>query len=143
MGENAAEGITESLLGYGFKTGRLKTGTPPRLDASTIHWDKMDLAPGDTNPIPFSYRTESFKPKNIPCHTVYTSTECKDIIKKNMHKSPMFTGDVSGVGPRYCPSIEDKIHRFSHHDQHMLYLEPEWTHYNQIYVNGISKSLHD
>jgi len=141
MGENAAEGITESLLGYGFKTGRLKTGTPPRLDASTIHWDKMDLAPGDTNPIPFSYRTKSFKPKNIPCHTVYTSIECKDIIKKNMHKSPMFTGDVSGVGPRYCPSIEDKIHRFSHHDQHMLYLEPEWTNSNQIYVNGFSTSL--
>ena len=141
MGENPAEGITESLLNYGFKTGRLKTGTPPRLDSSSINWNNMDLAPGDENAIPFSYRTEHFNPKNIPCHTVYTSSECKKIIEENMHKSPMFSGDVFGVGPRYCPSIEDKVHRFSHHEKHMLYLEPEWTNSNQIYVNGFSTSL--
>ena len=141
MGENAAEGITESLIKYGFKTGRLKTGTPPRLDALSINWNKMRLAPGDDYAIPFSYRTKNFTPKNIPCHTVYTSNECKNIIEENMHKSPMFSGDVGGVGPRYCPSIEDKVHRFNHHDKHMLYLEPEWTDSNQIYLNGFSTSL--
>ncbi len=141
MGENAAEGITESLLRIGFRSGRLKTGTPPRLDAKTIEWNSLSLAPGDKKSIPFSYGTEKFNPKNIPCHTTYTSSLTKKIIEQNMHKSPMFSGDVSGVGPRYCPSIEDKVHRFSHHDKHMLYLEPEWTNSNQIYVNGFSTSL--
>ena len=141
MGENAAEGITESLINYGFKTGRLKTGTPPRLDSMSINWKKMDVAPGDKEAIPFSYRTTNFSPKNVPCHTVYTSKKSKEIIQDNLEKSPMFSGDVSGVGPRYCPSIEDKVHRFSHHDKHMLYLEPEWEQSNQIYVNGFSTSL--
>ena len=141
MGENAAEGITESLLRIGFRSGRLKTGTPPRLDAKTVEWNSLSLAPGDKKSIPFSYGTEKFNPKNIPCHTTYTSSLTKKIIEQNMHKSPMFSGDVSGVGPRYCPSIEDKVHRFSHHDKHMLYLEPEWTDSNQIYVNGFSTSL--
>ena len=141
MGESAAEGITESLLALGFKSGRLKTGTPPRLDASTINWSKLKLAPGDNDAIPFSYSTVDFKPKNIPCHTVYTTIQCKEIIQENLNKSPMFSGDVGGVGPRYCPSIEDKIHRFSHHDTHMLFLEPEWFKSNQIYVNGFSTSL--
>ena len=141
MGENAAEGITESLLRHGFKAGRLKTGTPPRLDAHTINWDELSLAPGDKTPIPFSYKTERFEPKNIPCHTVYTTISSKKIIEENLDKSPMFSGDVNGVGPRYCPSIEDKIHRFNHHDRHMLYLEPEWKNSNQIYVNGFSTSL--
>jgi tRNA uridine 5-carboxymethylaminomethyl modification enzyme len=141
MGENAAEGITESLENYGFKTGRLKTGTPPRLDSSSINWDKMKNAPGDKQAIPFSYRTNNFNPKNVPCHKVYTSRKCKSIIEDNIDKSPMFSGDVSGVGPRYCPSIEDKVHRFNHHDKHMLYLEPEWSKSNQIYLNGFSTSL--
>ena len=141
MGESAAEGITESLLALGFKSGRLKTGTPPRLDASTINWSKLKLAPGDNDAIPFSYSTVDFKPKNIPCHTAYTTIQCKEIIQENLNKSPMFSGDVGGVGPRYCPSIEDKIHRFSHHDTHMLFLEPEWFKSNQIYVNGFSTSL--
>ena len=141
MGENAAEGITESLESYGFKTGRLKTGTPPRLDSASINWEKMETAPGDKQAIPFSYRTNNFNPKNVPCHTVYTSKGCKSIIEDNIDKSPMFSGDVSGVGPRYCPSIEDKVHRFNHHDKHMLYLEPEWSKSNQIYVNGFSTSL--
>ena len=141
MGENAAEGITESLLRHGFRAGRLKTGTPPRLDAQTINWDELSLAPGDETPIPFSYKTERFEPKNIPCHTVYTTISSKKLIEENLDKSPMFSGDVNGVGPRYCPSIEDKIHRFNHHDRHMLYLEPEWKNSNQIYVNGFSTSL--
>ncbi len=141
MGENAAEGITESLLSYGFKSGRLKTGTPPRLDASSIDWDKMKLAIGDDTAVPFSYSSSNFKPKNIPCHSVYTSNKCKKIIQENISKSPMFSGDVGGVGPRYCPSIEDKIYRFEHHDKHLLYLEPEWLDSDQIYVNGFSTSL--
>ena len=141
MGENAAEGITESLLSYGFRSGRLKTGTPPRLEAASINWKNMKVASGDDSPTPFSYNTIKFTPKNVPCHTVYTSLECKDIIEDNLKSSPMFSGDVGGVGPRYCPSIEDKIHRFKDHETHMLYLEPEWQGSNQIYVNGFSTSL--
>ncbi|MEL1229340.1 MAG: FAD-dependent oxidoreductase, partial [Candidatus Neomarinimicrobiota bacterium] len=95
----------------------------------------------DDNPTPFSYNTIKFTPKNVPCHTVYTSLECKNIIEDNLKSSPMFSGDVGGVGPRYCPSIEDKIHRFKDHETHMLYLEPEWQGSNQIYVNGFSTSL--
>ena len=141
MGESAAEGITESLKSYGFKSGRLKTGTPPRLEASSVRWENMSIAAGDDDPIPFSYNTTKFSPKNIACHTVYTSLECKKIIEDNLETSPMFSGDVGGVGPRYCPSIEDKIFRFKDHDTHMLYLEPEWYKSNQIYVNGFSTSL--
>ena len=141
MGENAAEGITESLLSLGFRSGRLKTGTPPRLDASSIDWHSLNLATGDDIAIPFSYSSSNFKPKNIPCHSVYTSRKCKEIIQNNINKSPMFSGDVGGVGPRYCPSIEDKIFRFKHHERHMLYLEPEWLDSDQIYVNGFSTSL--
>ena len=141
MGESAAEGITESLKSYGFKSGRLKTGTPPRLEASSVRWENMSIAAGDDDPIPFSYNTTKFSPKNIACHTVYTSVECKKIIEDNLETSPMFSGDVGGVGPRYCPSIEDKIFRFKDHDTHMLYLEPEWYKSNQIYVNGFSTSL--
>ena len=141
MGESAAEGITESLKSYGFKSGRLKTGTPPRLEATSVRWENMSIAAGDDDPIPFSYNTTKFSPKNIACHTVYTSLECKKIIEDNLETSPMFSGDVGGVGPRYCPSIEDKIFRFKDHDTHMLYLEPEWYKSNQIYVNGFSTSL--
>ena len=141
MGESAAEGITEALKSYGFKSGRLKTGTPPRLEATSVRWENMSIAAGDDDPIPFSYNTTKFSPKNIACHTVYTSLECKKIIEDNLETSPMFSGDVSGVGPRYCPSIEDKIFRFKDHDTHMLYLEPEWYKSNQIYVNGFSTSL--
>ena len=101
----------------------------------------MSIAAGDDDPIPFSYNTTKFSPKNIACHTVYTSLECKKIIEDNLETSPMFSGDVGGVGPRYCPSIEDKIFRFKDHDTHMLYLEPEWYKSNQIYVNGFSTSL--
>jgi tRNA uridine 5-carboxymethylaminomethyl modification enzyme len=141
MGESGAEGITEALSLRGFLAGRLKTGTPPRLDKSSIDWSKTSLALGDKTPTPFSYQTTSFSPPNIPCHTVRTGALCKNIIAENLHQSPMFSGDVSGVGPRYCPSIEDKIHRFSHHDSHALFLEPEWLGSDQIYLNGFSTSL--
>ena len=141
MGESGAEGITEALNAIGFRSGRLKTGTPPRLDASSINWKLCEVSLGDKKPSPFSYRTKKFKPPNIPCHTIKTNAECKSIIKKNLSKSPMFSGDVSGAGPRYCPSIEDKIHRFAHHSSHLLHLEPEWTKSDQIYLNGFSTSL--
>jgi NAD/FAD-utilizing enzyme apparently involved in cell division len=141
MGESGAEGITESLVSLGFRTGRLKTGTPPRLDLSSINLDLCDIALGDNKPSPFSYRTKDFKPPNSPCHTTKTNGSCKSIIEENLIKSPMFSGDVSGVGPRYCPSIEDKISRFAHHDSHLLYLEPEWKNSDQIYLNGFSTSL--
>ena len=141
MGESSAEGITESLVRLGFNSGRLKTGTPPRLDSNSINWDKTKINSGDDNPIPFSYRSTDFSPPNVPCHSIQTSKECKTIIEKNLNLSPMFSGDVTGVGPRYCPSIEDKIHRFKHHDSHTLFLEPEWMNSKQIYLNGFSTSL--
>jgi tRNA uridine 5-carboxymethylaminomethyl modification enzyme len=141
MGEGGAEGITEALVSRGFLAGRLKTGTPPRLDKNSIDWTKVTPAVGDETPAPFSYQTKTFNPPNIPCHTVKTGVSCKNIISENLTKSPMFSGDVGGVGPRYCPSIEDKVHRFSHHDEHLLFLEPEWVNSDQIYLNGFSTSL--
>jgi len=141
MGESGAEGITEFLASLGFVTGRLKTGTPPRLDRKTIDWGKTVVNQGDKTPLPFSYETKNFNPPNIPCHTITTGVSCKNIIEENLYLSPMFSGDVGGVGPRYCPSIEDKIHRFSHHESHTLFLEPEWENSDQIYLNGFSTSL--
>lgn len=141
MGEQGADGITEFLVSLGFSCGRLKTGTPPRLIADTVNWEKLEVSSGDRNPTPFSYSSSDFNPPNIPCYTAQTSPECHEIIRENLFLSPMFSGDVSGVGPRYCPSIEDKIHRFSHRDSHTLFLEPEWRNSNQIYTNGFSTSL--
>ena len=141
MGEEGSIGITESLKALGFRTGRLKTGTPPRLSKNSIDWNKTNVALGDDFPVPFSYQTRDFNPPNDPCHTLRTNKETHDIIKENIGRSPMFSGDIAGVGPRYCPSIEDKVHRFSHHESHTLFLEPEWKNSDQIYLNGFSTSL--
>ena len=141
MGEERSMGITEALTSFGFFSGRLKTGTPPRLDKKSIDWSKTTPTFGDKEPIPFSYFTGSFSPQNDPCHTVYTNKETHETIKKNLQLSPMFTGDIHGVGPRYCPSIEDKINRFKDRDSHLLHLEPEWKNSDQIYLNGFSTSL--
>ena len=141
MGESGSEGLTESLVAHGFKSARLKTGTPPRLDKKTINWEKTNVVYGDRRPMPFSYRTKEFTPPSVPCHTVQTNLVSKKIIEKNIEKSPMFSGDVLGVGPRYCPSIEDKIFSFPHHETHTLFLEPEWLNSDQIYLNGFSTSL--
>ena len=141
MGEHRAEGITEALESLGIRSGRLKTGTPPRLLRASINWDKTNAVFGDTNPIPFSYSTINFSPPNLPCYHIKTNPECHGVIQKNLFKSPMYSGDITGVGPRYCPSIEDKIHRFVDKESHLLYLEPEWTGSDQIYVNGFSTSL--
>ncbi len=141
MGEPESVGITENLIARGFISGRLKTGTPPRVDAKTIDWSKTTPSCGDENPAPFSYLTRNFIPPNIPCHYVKTGSLCHKIIQDNFERSPLFSGDVRGAGPRYCPSIEDKVHRFSHHDSHLLFLEPEWKDSDQIYLNGFSTSL--
>jgi len=141
LGEGPSNGLTDGLISLGFKAGRLKTGTPPRIDKKSVLWDKTNEVFGDLSPVPFSYNTRNFSPPNIPCHTVRTNEHCHNIIKDNLENSPMFTGDIAGIGPRYCPSIEDKIHRFSHHDSHTLFLEPEWLNSDQIYTNGFSTSL--
>ena len=141
MGEQRSEGITDSLISYGFTSGRLKTGTPPRLNRSSINWDKTSISLGDNIPVPFSYSTKTFKPPNEPCHTIHSNAKTHDIIKENLHLSPMFSGDIGGKGPRYCPSIEDKIDRFKERDSHLLHLEPEWKDSDQIYLNGFSTSL--
>jgi len=141
MGEERSEGITESLKKLGLTSGRLKTGTPPRLKANSIDWDLTNKELGDRNPIPFSYQTSGFDPPNIPCFTVRTNPISHDLIKENIDRSPMFSGDIDGVGPRYCPSIEDKVYRFKEQDSHLLHLEPEWINSDQIYLNGFSTSL--
>lgn len=141
MGESGSTGLTSSINALGIKSGRLKTGTPPRLIKSSIDWSKTNAVFGDENPTPFSYSTEKFSPPNETCHTIRTTSETHRVILKNIGRSPMYSGDIDGVGPRYCPSIEDKIHRFSHHDSHLLFLEPEWLGSEQIYLNGFSTSL--
>ena len=141
MGESSSIGITESLIKRGLKAGRLKTGTPPRLFKETVNWEKLYTIVGDENPVPFSYRTKNFNPPNIACHVAKTNPSCHDIIYNDIERSPLFSGDIFGEGPRYCPSIEDKIHRFSHHNSHTLFLEPEWRDSDQIYVNGFASSL--
>lgn len=141
MGESPSRGMTEALTSLGFLSGRLKTGTPPRLKASSIDFSKCVVSVGDEFPVPFSYFTSSFSPKNVPCYFTKTNPFCHEIINKNISRSPMFSGDIAGAGPRYCPSIEDKIHRFSHKEEHFLYLEPEWLNSDQVYLNGFSTSL--
>lgn len=141
MGEERSDGLTESLVSLGFTAGRLKTGTPPRLNKTSINWEKTSLAYGDKNPVPFSYWSTEFNPPNEPCHTIKTNPDVHDIIGDNIGLSPLFSGDIGGKGPRYCPSIEDKIHRFSDRKSHGLFLEPEWKNSDQIYLNGFSTSL--
>ncbi|MAE13353.1 tRNA uridine-5-carboxymethylaminomethyl(34) synthesis enzyme MnmG [Candidatus Woesearchaeota archaeon] len=141
MGEKHSHGITESLHSLGFSSSRLKTGTPPRIKTSSIDFSKCSVSLGDKDPSPFSYFTSVFTSPNLPCYITKTNAASHKTINKNMHLSPMFTGDIVGRGPRYCPSIEDKIYRFPKRDEHYLYLEPEWHNSNQVYLNGFSTSL--
>ena len=141
MGEPRSIGITEYLLKMGFKTGRLKTGTPPRALCSSIDWTKTRPVYGDIDPSPFSFQSGSFNPPNEPCYTVRTNASVHDIIIENIDRSPMYSGDIFGTGPRYCPSIEDKVKRFYDQPSHLLFLEPEWKNSDQIYINGFSTSL--
>jgi len=140
-GEKAAYQMTESLLSHGFEVGRLKTGTPPRLDGNSIDYDRCELQPG-LEPIPFfSYTTEPYHVDQIPCHLTYTTEATKKLIMKNLLKSPMFSGQIDSIGPRYCPSIEDKIHRFNEKPRHQIFLEPEGNGTDEVYTNGFSTSL--
>ena len=144
FGEQSALGITESLAKLGFEYGRLKTGTPPRLKKDSINWAILEEQPGDENPQPFSHQTElsqfPFLPQ-VSCHITYTDPAVHKILEKGFAQSPLFTGLIKGVGPRYCPSIEDKIVRFADKERHQLFLEPEGLDSDQIYLNGFSSSL--
>ena len=140
-GEPAAEGITKQLIDLGFTHGRMKTGTPPRLDGRTIDYSKTIEQKGDEEEIKFSYLTTDKIDKQHSCFITYTSREVHNILKKSFHDSPMFNGRIQGLGPRYCPSIEDKIERFSSKDRHQLFIEPEGKKTIEIYLNGFSTSL--
>ncbi len=141
-GENAATGITEQLVSLGFESGRMKTGTPPRVDGRSLDYSKMIEQPGDEIPQKFSYLSSSPPLKEqLSCHMTYTSPEVHDLLREGFDRSPMFNGRIKSVGPRYCPSIEDKIHRFSERERHQLFVEPEGWNTVEVYVNGFSTSL--
>ncbi len=140
-GEKAATGITEQLIGFGFESGRMKTGTPPRIDGRSLDYSKMEVQDGDVKIGKFSYTETPTITKQLPCHVTYTSEEVHDTLKEGFDRSPMFNGRIQGLGPRYCPSIEDKINRFADKDRHQLFVEPEGWDTCEIYVNGFSSSL--
>ena len=140
-GERASKGITEQLEGFGFISGRMKTGTPPRLDGRTINYSKMEEQPGDDKPGCFSFITNKLKKKQKPCHITYTNNKTHTALEAGFKKSPMFNGRIKGVGPRYCPSIEDKITRFAERERHQIFVEPEGWNTIEVYVNGFSTSL--
>jgi len=141
-GERAATGITEQLVSLGFDSGRMKTGTPPRVDGRSLDFSKMIEQPGDENPEKFSY-LDITKPliKQRSCHMTYTSEQVHDLLREGFDRSPMFNGRIKSIGPRYCPSIEDKINRFADKDKHQLFVEPEGWNTVEVYVNGFSTSL--
>jgi tRNA uridine 5-carboxymethylaminomethyl modification enzyme len=139
--ESAAYGLTEQLISFGFRSGRMKTGTPPRVDGRSLDYSAMIVQPGDDNPQKFSYSdTEALK-RQLSCWMTYTSDNVHDELRKGFDRSPMFSGRIQGLGPRYCPSIEDKIERFADKDKHQLFIEPEGWNTVEVYVNGFSTSL--
>ncbi|MDX2286123.1 MAG: tRNA uridine-5-carboxymethylaminomethyl(34) synthesis enzyme MnmG [Bacteroidia bacterium] len=140
-GERAATGITAQLESLGFESGRMKTGTPPRLDGRTINWAALEPQPGDTPASRFSYLDTPLPERQLPCYITYTHSQTHEYLKEGFDRSPMFNGRIQGLGPRYCPSIEDKINRFSDKDRHQLFLEPEGWDTVEVYVNGFSSSL--
>ncbi len=140
-GEPASIELAESLKRLGFPVGRLKTGTPPRLDGRTIDWDAFDPQPPDEKPVAFSFATDRIEQDQIQCFIGYTSERLHQTIRDNLHQSPLYSGKIKGVGPRYCPSIEDKVVKFADKDRHQLFLEPEGRNTNEVYLNGFSTSL--
>lgn len=140
-GEPASIELAESLKRRGFPVGRLKTGTPPRLDGRTIDWDAFEPQPPDENPVAFSFATEKIEQPQIQCFIGYTSEKLHQTIRDNLHQSPLYSGKIKGIGPRYCPSIEDKVVKFADKDRHQLFLEPEGYNTNEVYLNGFSTSL--
>jgi len=140
-GERASFGITEVLTDFGFKSGRMKTGTPPRVDGRSLDYSSMVIQPGDKNPAKFSYTKTKPLKKQLDCHMTYTSPIVHDLLREGFNRSPMFNGAIQSTGPRYCPSIEDKINRFSEKDRHQIFVEPEGWNTVEVYVNGFSTSL--
>ena len=143
QGEFASITLAEHLRSLGFRIGRLKTGTCARIAGDSIDFDKLEVQGGDNPPSPFSFRTnkEEFNPKQLPCHVAYTNERTHQIIESNFHRAPLFTGQIDGIGPRYCPSIEDKINRFSERPRHQIFVEPQTRESNEYYLNGLSTSL--
>ncbi|MBI3694151.1 MAG: tRNA uridine-5-carboxymethylaminomethyl(34) synthesis enzyme MnmG [Acidobacteria bacterium] len=140
-GEPPSVMLGEKLRNLGLRCGRLKTGTPPRLDARSIDWSRFEVQPGDPEPTPFSFRTEKIERDQVVCHIAFTTEETHRVLRENIHRSPLYSGQISGVGPRYCPSIEDKIVKFPDKARHQIFLEPEGLDTNEIYVNGMSTSM--
>ena len=139
--EPPAVGLTASLEKLGFVSGRLKTGTPPRVDRRSIDFSKLEEQPGDSDPEPFSFQTKEVTKDQVSCFLTYTNHHTHEVLRTGFDKSPLFTGLIKGIGPRYCPSIEDKIVRFADKERHQIFLEPEGRDTNVIYVNGFSTSL--
>lgn len=140
-GDFAVQGLSDALVKLGFKAGRLKTGTCPRLDARTIDFARLPEQSGDDNPIPFSFSNEAIAQPQVACHITYTNSKTHEIIRRAIHRSPMYSGVIKSRGPRYCPSIEDKVHRFVDKERHQIFLEPEGLDTVEIYPNGLSTSL--
>ena len=140
-GEPPSTDLAESLKSFGFKWGRLKTGTPPRLDRRSIDFTRFDIERGDDPPVPFSFETDSIDRPQIDCHLLYTNDRVHDLVRSNINHSPLFNGQISGIGPRYCPSLEDKVMRFPDRERHQIFLEPEGLDVDEVYVNGFSMSL--
>lgn len=141
VGEPASIELAEALKKLGFPVGRLKTGTPPRLDGRTIDWDAFQSQNADERPVAFSFSTERIEQAQIKCYIGYTTKALHETIRKNLHESPLYSGQIKGIGPRYCPSIEDKVVKFADKDRHQLFLEPEGHDTNEVYLNGFSTSL--
>ena len=140
-GEPPSQELAESLRGFGFRMGRLKTGTPPRLSKRSIDFSRFQEERGDDPPVPFSFVSRGMERAQVPCHLLYTTDRVHDIVRANIRQSPLFNGQISGIGPRYCPSLEDKVMRFPHRERHQIFLEPEGVEVDEIYVNGFSMSL--
>ncbi len=140
-GEPASVLLGEALRRLGLRTCRLKTGTPPRLDGRTIKWETFEEQPGDAEPTPFSFRTKKIVQPQVSCHIAFTTPETLRLIRENVHRSAMYSGQIEGIGPRYCPSIEDKVVKFPDKTQHQFFLEPEGLNTHEVYVNGMSTSL--
>jgi len=140
-GEKSATGITEQLVSLGFESGRMKTGTPPRIDGRSLDYSKMEEQKGDENPEKFSFSDTQKLSRQRSCHITYTNENVHEILKGGFEQSPMFSGRIKGIGPRYCPSIEDKINRFAERERHQLFVEPEGWDTVEVYLNGFSTSL--
>jgi tRNA uridine 5-carboxymethylaminomethyl modification enzyme len=140
-GDGTAESLSDALASAGLELARFKTGTPCRLNGRTIQFDRVEPQPGDFDPRPFSFATERITQDQLECHITYTNEAVHDLIRQNLHRSPMYSGQIQSRGPRYCPSIEDKVVRFADKDRHQIFLEPEGRDTLEYYCNGISTSL--